>query len=108
MTVSIDAALIEQITRTIVERFQPERIVLFGSRARGDYRPDSDLDLFVELETPLSPPERAIAISRAFGLHPWAMDVLVYTPEEVERLRDVVGTLLYTIEREGEVLYERP
>ncbi len=108
MTVSIDAALIEQITRTIVERFQPRRIVLFGSRARGDYRPDSDLDLFVEMETPLSPPERATAIRTVFGLHWWPMDILVYTPEELARLKDVVGTLLYTIEREGEVLYERP
>lgn len=108
MTVTIDAALIEQITRTIVERFQPERIVLFGSRARGDHQPDSDLDLFVELVTPLSPPERATAIRAAFGLHRWPMDLIVYTPEEVARLRDVVGTLLYTIERAGKVLYERP
>ncbi len=38
MTATIDAALIEQITRTIVERFQPRRIVLFGSRARGNHQ----------------------------------------------------------------------
>ena len=82
--------------------------MLFGSRARGDHQPDSDVDLFVEMETPLSPPERATAIRMAFGLHPWPMDLIVYTPEEVGRLRDVVGTLLYTIERQGEVLYERP
>lgn len=108
MTVTIDTELIEQIVRTIVERFAPRRIVLFGSRARGDHRPDSDLDLFIEMESSLRPPERAVDIRSAFGLHPWSMDLLVYTPQEVERLRDVFGTLLFTIEREGKVLYERP
>lgn len=108
MTVTIDAALIEQITRTIVERFQPERIVLFGSRARGDDQPDSGLDLFVEMATSLSPPARATAIRVAFGLHPWPMDLIVYTPEEVARLRGRPGTFLATIEREGKVLYARP
>jgi predicted nucleotidyltransferase len=108
MTVTIDAALIEQITRTIVERFQPRRIVLFGSRARGDHQPDSDLDLFVEMETPRALPERATAIRMVFGLHPWPMDLIVYTPEEVARLRGRTGTFLATIESEGKVLYERP
>lgn len=107
MTATIDAGLIEQITRTIVERFEPKRIVLFGSRARGDHQPDSDIDLFVEMDSPLRPPERAVAIRSLFGLHPWAMDLVVYTPQEVAQHQDVFGTLLYTIEREGKVLYER-
>lgn len=108
MSVTVDSALIEQIARTIAERLRPRRIVLFGSRARGDHHPDSDIDLFVEMESALRPPERASAIRAAFGLYPWAMDLVVYTPQEVARLRDVFGTLLYTIEREGKVLYERP
>lgn len=108
MTVTVDSALIEQIARAIAERFRPRRIVLFGSRARGDHHPDSDIDLFVEMESALRPPERASAISAAFGLHPWAMDVIVYTPQEVDRFRNVIGTLLYTIEREGRLLYECP
>ena len=101
-------ALLEQVTRTIVERFHPKRIVLFGSHARGEAGADSDLDLFIEMHTSKRPPERAIEVSAAFGLRPWPLDVVVYTPEEVQRLRGVSGTLLSAIEKEGKVLYEQP
>lgn len=99
------AALLEHVTKTIVERFRPRRIMVFGSHARGEAGPDSDLDLFIEMDTPRRPPERAIEISEAFGLRPWPMDIVVYTPEEVRRLRHVNGTLLSVIEKEGKVLY---
>ena len=102
------AALLEQVTRTIVERFHPKRILLFGSHARGDAGSDSDLDVFIEMQTSRRPPERAIEVSAAFGLRPWPLDVVVYTPEEVQRLRGVGGTLLSVIEKEGKVLYEQP
>ena len=101
------ATLLEQVTRTIVERFHPKRIVLFGSHARGDAGSDSDLDVFIEMQTSRRPPERAIEVSAAFGLRPWPLDVVVYTPEEVQRLRGVSGTLLSVIEKEGKVLYEQ-
>ncbi len=101
-------ALLEQVTRTIVERFHPKRILLFGSHARGDAGSNSDLDVFIEMQTTRRPPERAIEVSAAFGLRPWPLDVVVYTPEEVQRLRGVSGTLLSVIEKEGKVLYEQP
>ncbi len=104
----IQAALLEQVTRTIIERFHPKRIVLFGSHARGDAGSDSDLDLFIEMQTSQRPPERAIEVSAAFGLRPWPLDVVVYTPEEVQRLQGINGTLLSVIEKEGKVLYEQP
>ena len=102
------ATLLEQVTHTIVERFHPKRIVLFGSHARGDAGPDSDLDVFIEMQTSRRPPERAIEVSAAFGLRPWPLDVIVYTPEEVQRLQGISGTLLSVIEKEGKVLYEQP
>jgi uncharacterized protein len=102
------AALLDHVTKTIVQRFHPKRIVVFGSHARGDALPDSDLDLFIEMETPRRPPDRAIEVSEIFGLRPWSMDIVVYTPEEVRRLRHVNGTLLSVIEKEGKVLYEQP
>jgi len=101
-------ALLEQVTRTIIERFHPKRIVLFGSHARGDASSDSDLDLFIEMQTSRRLPERAIEVKAAFGLRPWPLDVVVYTPEEVQRLQGVNGTLLSTIEKEGKVLYDQP
>jgi len=99
---------LEEITQTIVKRFNPVRVVLFGSHVRGQETADSDVDLFVEMETDRRPPERAIEISAVFGLRLWSMDVVVYTPAEVEHLKNVHGTLLSVIEAEGEVLYERP
>ena len=101
------AELLKRVTQTIVERFHPKRIVLFGSYARGEARPESDLDLFIEMESTLRPPERAVEVSAVFGLHPWPLDVIVYTPDEVRRLRGMRGTLLSVIEREGRVLYEQ-
>jgi predicted nucleotidyltransferase len=103
-----DTELLEQIKRTIVERFHPRRIILFGSQARGDATSESDLDLFIEMETSERPPARAVEVSSVFGLRPWSLDIVVYTPEEVRRLRNINGTLLSMIEAEGKVLYERP
>jgi len=103
-----DEELLDYITRSIVDRFKPNRIILFGSHARGEAKDDSDLDIFVEMETQESPPERAVQVSAIFGLRPWPMDVVVYTPEEVKRMRKIKGTLLSLIETEGKLLYERP
>ena len=90
-----------------MEAFQPRRIVMFGSRARGDTRPDSDLDLMVEMETHNPPAQRARTISALFGLRQWAMDLIVYTPQEVEEQRQYRNSLVRVIESEGKVLYEQ-
>jgi predicted nucleotidyltransferase len=99
---------IEEIARKIVEAFRPRRIVMFGSRARGSTAPDSDLDLMVEMETDDPPAQRVRLIDALFGLRRWAMDLVVYTPEEVERERQYRNSLLRVIESEGRVLYEQP
>lgn len=102
------AELLKEVTKTIVQRFHPKRIVLFGSHARDEAGPDGDLDLFIEMESNLRPPQRAVAVSELFGLRRWPLDLIVYTPEEVQRLRGKRGTLLSVIEKEGRVLYEQP
>lgn len=103
----ISPQLLDEITRRIVDRFHPRRVIVFGSQARGDTRRGSDVDLFVEMETDRRPPERAAEVAAVFGLRPWSLDVVVYTPEEVERMRLIRGTLLHRIEQEGRVVYER-
>jgi predicted nucleotidyltransferase len=98
---------ISEVARRIADAFRPRRIILFGSHARGEATAGSDLDLFVEMETTQRPPERAVAVGAIFGMRDWPLDVVVYTPEEVNQLRGIRGTLLSIIESEGKVLYQR-
>lgn len=98
---------VDEIARKIVERFHPRRIVLFGSRATGRAGEGSDVDLMVEMDTPLRPAERALQISSSFGLRRWPMDVVVFTPSEAKVLRADPTSFVSQIEAEGRVLYER-
>ncbi len=104
----ITEGLVEQITDRIVRRFHPERIVAFGSYARGDQNSDSDLDLLVLMNTDKPFAERTIEVDSIFGLRDWTMDIVVYTPEEFTLQQKVWGTLAATIQAEGKILYERP
>ena len=101
-------APIEEITRRIVEALHPRRVILFGSRATGRAQADSDVDVMVEMETLLPPLERMRAVSRLFPRRRWAMDVVVFTPDEVREQRAFRNSLIRTIEAEGRVLYEQP
>ncbi len=99
--------LVQEITRKIVQNFHPERIIAFGSYARGEQKPDSDLDLIIEMETDQPFYQRGLGIAALFSDRRWAMDLLVYTPQEFRQLSKVFGSLPYSVEREGRVLYER-
>lgn len=99
--------VLEEITRVIVDGFAPERVVLFGSRARGDHRADSDYDVIVVLEAPLDPAKGEAPIRAALSERGLNVDVITYSPAEFERRRDDVGTLACAGEVEGRVLYDR-
>ena len=98
---------IREMVRRIVERFDPEQIILFGSRARGDAGPDSDVDLLVVMD--VDGPRRETRIRIRLALHDirGAKEIVVVTPDELERFRDLVGTIIYPAVREGKVLYAR-
>ena len=99
--------LIERMTRRLVRRFDPEKIILFGSHARGTPGPDSDVDLLVVL--PISGSKRQRQLEIRLALHDIRVpkDIIVSTPEEFAWRRDVVGTMEYPAVREGRVLYDR-
>ena len=96
-----------EMVRRIVERFDPERIVLFGSHARGEATEHSDVDLLVVLKDVASKRDKAVEIRGAlFGLGV-AKDVVVVSCEELNKKKDLVGTIVYPALREGRLLYER-
>jgi predicted nucleotidyltransferase len=98
---------IQEMVRRIVDLFQPEKVILFGSHARGTAGPDSDVDLMVVMDT--REPKREVGLRIRVALHGMgiAKDIVVVTPAEIERYRDLVGSLICPALREGRVLYER-
>ena len=99
--------LVATMTERIVRVFDPVQIILFGSHARGDAHPQSDVDLLAVFSKLADRRKTAVDIRRALADLPVAKDILVTTPEELARQRDWVGTVLRSAQREGEILYER-
>jgi uncharacterized protein len=102
----IPAEAITSIVRQIVERFDPERIVLFGSYAYGQPRPESDVDLLVVMETPLREMQQAVRICQSIDYH-FALDLIVRTPATLARRLEIGDPFLREILDQGTVLYER-
>jgi len=100
--------LLADIVRRIVETAQPEKIILFGSRARGDARADSDFDVLVIQESDEPRYRRSAPLYVALADLPAEVEVMVYTPEEVEEWSQVPQAFVTTAVREGTTIYERP
>jgi len=96
---------IEEMVRLIVERFHPDQIILFGSYARGQAGPDSDVDLLVVM--PVQGSKRAAQLQVRLALHDIRLskDVIVVTPDQFERQRNIPGTIVRPAFLEGKVLY---
>jgi predicted nucleotidyltransferase len=100
-----EPAVLTEVVRQVVEAARPEKIVLFGSAARGTMRPDSDIDLLVIKSGRFSHDRITQAIYRHLsGLA--AVDVVIATPEEVERYRDAHCLVICPALREGKTIYE--
>jgi len=107
----VSEALLDQMVEKIVDEVDPEQIILFGSRARGDARAGSDVDLVVVESEPFGQ-ERSKRLEAArlyrtlagFGV---SKDILVYSRDEVDYWRDSLNHVLARALREGRVLYER-
>ena len=101
------AAAIDAMVRAIVEHVSPEKVILFGSHARGSAGPDSDVDLLVVLRDVTNPRSKAKELYLLLAESGIPKDIVVVTPEEVAAYRDVPGTLIKPALLEGKVLYER-
>ena len=100
----------EALLRKMVDRIRrtagPERIILFGSRARKDARSDSDFDLLIIKQSRQPRHERSADIYTALADLPAEIEVMVYTPAEVHEWSNVAQAFVTTAMREGRVLYE--
>ena len=102
----ISQATIRNVVDTIAERFKPEKIVIFGSCARGDAGPSSDLDLLVIMKSDLPRYKRTTPLRLLFDPTPCPMDILVYTPEEVRRWNGTVNHIVTEVLSKGVTVYE--
>jgi len=98
---------VQQVVERLAERLSPEKIILFGSHARGDAREDSDIDPLVVADTDLPVRSRFPAVRRLLADFPAAFDIFWKTPAEYRRWRNVVNHVVYFAERYGRVVYER-
>ena len=96
---------IDQVVQQIVEKFKPQKIILFGSYARGNPRPESDVDLLVVMETLLKESKISLEIHRHLNVM-FGLDLVVYTPKRLKERFDTGDWFVRDILKEGKVLYE--
>lgn len=102
---------LDQLVHAIVQEVDPEAVILFGSHARGDARPDSDIDLMVIETAPFSAQRSRRAeysrLSKALREFPNALDILLYSREEFDYWKDSPNHVVGRAQREGKVLHVR-
>lgn len=99
--------VLDKMVRRIVQLCKPEKVILFGSHATGHAHPGSDVDLLVITRHGESKRRLAVELYSALWDAGVSKDIIVVRPEEFERYRNVVGTVIYPAARDGKVLYER-
>jgi len=98
---------IKKITDQIVKKYQPEKIILFGSYAWGKPARNSDVDLFIVKESDLPRRFRTTRVEKILGSVSFPVDVLVYTPKEVRERRSLGDFFVKNIFKKGRVLYAK-
>lgn len=98
--------LISDATRPLIEASNPERIILFGSYSRGDFTKDSDLDLLVIVPRVVDRIQEMARLRLVLRNIPMAIDVVVYSCDEVEEREHLRGTMLYHALHQRRVLHD--
>ena len=101
----IPQVVIRRLARQIAEQFKPQKIILFGSYARGKPNPESDVDLLVVMNTKLREVEQSIKICQQLD-YMFGLDLLVYTPKHLRERVKMGDWFLRDVLKEGKVLYE--
>ncbi|HBH13782.1 MAG TPA: nucleotidyltransferase domain-containing protein [Clostridiales bacterium] len=103
----IETDKISEIVNKIVSGYNPEKIILFGSYATGNPNEDSDLDLFVIKDTDLPRPQRTVQVRKMIYGSMIPIDLIVYTPKEIDESKDNKFGFVYEVLNTGKILYER-
>ncbi|MBI1793105.1 MAG: nucleotidyltransferase domain-containing protein [Chloroflexi bacterium] len=96
---------INQVVKQIVEKFKPQKIILFGSYARGNPRPESDVDMLVVMNTKLRDTQQAIQICQQIEYR-FGLDLIVHTPKYLAKRVKMGDFFLREVLKEGKVIYE--
>lgn len=96
---------IQKIVDVIVKGYRPDKVILFGSYAKGTQNKWSDLDFMVIKKTKQRYLKRPLAVMDLFDPYPHAMDFFVYTPEEFENSKTTMGSLARIANKEGRLMY---
>jgi uncharacterized protein len=107
MVAELDDAVFAQVVSLLRRSAQPTRIILFGSYARGDARPDSDVDLLVIVPDVRDRMAEMVRLSRVLSPLRLPVDVLVVSEETFRYWCDTPGNVYSTVAAEGRVLYEQ-
>ncbi len=99
---------INKIIKIIIEKYKPDRIILFGSYAYGNPNENSDLDLLIIKDTDLPRYKRAREIRKyLWGITNIPKDIIVYTQKEIDDWKEVKEAFITSIVEKGKVLYEK-
>jgi uncharacterized protein len=99
--------IMDDAVHRLIGQFNPLKIILFGSHARGDSTGDSDLDFLIVMPDGIDRHQTAIEMHRALRDLPVSKDLIVTTPEEIDRRGQVIGSIFQPALEEGKTLYER-
>ncbi|MFO8008261.1 MAG: nucleotidyltransferase domain-containing protein [Candidatus Brocadiia bacterium] len=97
---------IEEAVRRIVQAAHPLKVILFGSRARGEARPDSDVDLMVVEEETEDTSAEATRLYRCLRDLLMGVEIVVVAREKFEYWKDTPGNVYYEAAQDGRTLYE--
>lgn len=101
----LDSSLIDEIVRRILSVAKPDRIILFGSAARGTMGKDSDIDLLVVQSSPFDPREEYVRIRKSLRGLGYPFDILFISTDRFEESKGVIGGIAYPADKYGRVIY---
>jgi predicted nucleotidyltransferase len=96
---------IRQVAIKLGTAANANQVILFGSYARGDANENSDVDFMIITESDLPRYKRSRELYKIFKPYPFGMDIIVYTPQEIEKARKSTISFVSNVLREGKTLY---